>query len=115
MPCGVASTTVRRWSAGSRSAGDEVVALHAREHAGEAGPEDEGLARHPAGVDRAVLAQHAQHAPLLVGQRVLAQAGPGVAITASRACSSRRGKLRCVNVVLKGLSLSAFSLNYLTC
>jgi hypothetical protein len=34
--------------------------------------------RHAAGVDRAVLAQHAQHAPLLVGQRVLAQAGPGV-------------------------------------
>ena len=33
------------------------------------------------------------------------------AITASRACSSRRGKLRCVNVVLKACLFR----NYLTC
>ena len=77
-PCAVASTTVRRWSCGIAAARDEPVALHAREHAGEAGPEDEGLARHAAGFDRAVLAEHPQHAPLLVGQRMLAQAGPRV-------------------------------------
>ena len=54
------------------------VALHAREHAGQAGAEDEGLARDAAGFDHAVLAEHAQHAPLLVAQAMFAQAGPRV-------------------------------------
>ena len=58
---------------------DQAVALHARQHAGQAGAEDEGLARDAAGLDRAVFAQHPQHPPLLVGQRMLAQAGPRVA------------------------------------
>lgn len=59
-------------------AADQAVALHAREHAGEAGPEDEGFARDTAGFHRAVLAEHAQHAPLLVRQAMAAQAGPRV-------------------------------------
>ena len=59
---------------GITRAANEPVAFHAREHAREAGPEDEGLTRDAAGFHRAVLAQHAQHAPLLVGQAVAAQA-----------------------------------------
>jgi len=59
-------------------AAHEAVALHAGEHAGEAGAEDEGLASDAARLHGAVLAQYAQHAPLLVRQAVAAQARPGV-------------------------------------
>ena len=59
-------------------AADQAVALHAREHTGEARAEDERLARDAAGFHRALLAQHAQHTPLLVRQAVAAQAGPRV-------------------------------------
>ena len=59
-------------------AAHEPVTLHAREHARQARPQDEGLARDAAGFHRAVFAQHAQNAPLLVRQAVTAQAGPRV-------------------------------------
>ena len=63
-------------------AADQPVALHAREHAGEARAKQQRLARHTAGFHTrrvaGVFSQHAQHAPLLVRQAVLAQAGPGV-------------------------------------
>ena len=59
-------------------AAHQAVTLHAREHAGQARAEDEGFARDAARLHRAVLAQHAQHAPLLVREAVAAQAGPGV-------------------------------------
>ena len=66
----------------SPSSASLAVALHAREHTTEAGPEQKGLARDAPGLDAAglarVFAQHAQHAPLLVAQAVLAQAGAGV-------------------------------------
>ena len=59
-------------------AAHEPVALHACQHAGEAGAEDVGLAPDAAGFHRAVLAEHTQHAPLLVRQAVAAQAGARV-------------------------------------
>ena len=57
---------------------DQPVAFHARQNTGQARPEDERFARDAARLHRAVLAQHAQHAPLLVRQAVAAQAGPRV-------------------------------------
>jgi len=55
-------------------AAHEPVALHARQHAREAGAEDVRLAPDAARLDHAVFPQHAQHAPLLVRQAVAAQA-----------------------------------------
>ena len=57
---------------------DQAVALHAVQYPGETGAQNEGLPRHPPGLNHAMFAQHAQHPPLLVAQAVFAQAWPGV-------------------------------------
>jgi hypothetical protein len=61
---------------------DQTVTLHPGEHTRQAGSEQKRLFGHPAGFHPAVMGvftQYPQHPPLLVGQTLRSQAGPGVA------------------------------------
>jgi transposase len=53
--------------------GDQTIPLHAVQHARQAGPKDEGFARHSTRFHRAVFTEHSQYAPLLVAQCMFAK------------------------------------------
>jgi hypothetical protein len=60
---------------------DQTVTLHPGEHTRQAGSEQKRLFSYSAGFHSAVvgvLTQYPQHPPLLVGQAMRSQAGPGV-------------------------------------